>query len=97
MHIQWRHQDFFREGGMPRPLKGYHAPPAGGPETAAPGWLAKCYCLKRFKEIENESIFQKYQHFSFPKNQFFLRKISKNSTYFTKISEFFRKLFLLSS
>ena len=24
-------------GGTPRPLKGYHAPPAGGPGAKAPG------------------------------------------------------------
>ena len=32
---QRRRQDFFR-GGTPRPLKGYHAPPAGGPGGEGP-------------------------------------------------------------
>ena len=29
------HGDFF-QGGKPRPLKGYHAPPAGGPGGEGP-------------------------------------------------------------
>ena len=33
--------DFFRGGGKPRPLKGYHAPPAGGPGAKAPRTVAK--------------------------------------------------------
>ena len=77
--IQWRRQDFFLGvGGKPRPLKGYHAPPAGGPGAKALRMVAKFPFLKRFEVLENESIFQKYQHFSWPKNSFFLRKISKN-------------------
>ena len=68
--IQWRRLDFF-EGGTPRPIKGYHAPPAEGPGAKAPRTVAKFHFLKRFKVLKNESIFQKYQHFSCPKNPFF--------------------------
>ena len=71
--LQWRRQDFRGGGGAtPRPLKGYHAPPAVGP-----GGL-RSFIFKRFNVLENESIFQKYQHFACPKNPFFLRKIPKN-------------------
>ena len=35
--LQWHRLDFFGEGGDARPLKGYHAPPAGGPGVKAPG------------------------------------------------------------
>ena len=65
-------------GGTPRPLKGYHAPPAGGPGAKAPRTVAKFHFFKRCKVLENESSFQKYQHFSCQKNLFFLRKNSKN-------------------
>ena len=87
--LQWRRQDFFR-GATPRPLKGYHAPPAGGPGAKAPRTVAKFHFFKRCKVLENDSSFQKYQYFSCPKNLFFLRKNSKNRTYLTGMSEFFR-------
>ena len=35
-NLQWRRQEFFREG-TPRSLEGYQAPPAGGPGAKAPG------------------------------------------------------------
>ena len=53
---------FFR--GKPRPLKRYHAPPAGGQGAKAPRKVAKFHFFKRFKVLESEYIFQKYQHFS---------------------------------
>ena len=63
-HInQWRRQDFFGGGGKPWALKGYHAPPAGGPGAKAPRTVTKFHFLKRCKVLENESSFQKYQHF----------------------------------
>ena len=34
-NLQWRRQEFFRDG-TPRPLEGYQAPPAGGPGAKAP-------------------------------------------------------------
>ena len=98
------HRFFSGGGGKPRPLKGYHAPPQGvrgggeGPRT-----VAKFHFLKRFKVFENEFIFQKCQHFSSPKDPFFLRKILENGIYFTRISEFFSKnyfkfsLFMITS
>ena len=72
--------------------KGYHAPPAAGPGDEGPRMVAKFKILKRFKVLENESTFQKYQHFSCPKNPFFLRKLSINGTDFPRNSEFFRKI-----
>ena len=62
-------------GGTPRPLKGYQAPPAGGPGGEGPRTVANFHFLKRFKVFENEFIFQKCQDFSSPKDPFFLRKI----------------------
>ena len=50
-------QYFFR--GTPWPLKGYHAPAAGGPGGHRPPDVAKFPFLKRFKVLENISIFQK--------------------------------------
>ena len=61
------------------------------------GRVRKFKILKRFKILENESIFLKYQHFLARKTPFFhLRKRSKNLTEFTKIS-FFRKFTLQMS
>ena len=46
-------------GGNSWPPKGYHAPPAGGGLRPPPRMVAKFKILKRFKVLENESIFQK--------------------------------------
>ena len=46
-------------------------PPAGGPGGKGPRTVAEFIILERFKVLENESIFQKYQHFSYQKNPFF--------------------------
>ena len=51
---------FFSGGGDARPLKGYHAPPAGGSGAKVPGKVAKFHFFKRCKVLENESSFQKY-------------------------------------
>ena len=53
-------------------------PPLRGSGGEGPRTVAKFKPLKQVKELENESIFQKYQHFSCPKNQFLQRKLSKN-------------------
>ena len=58
-------------GGTLGPVKDYQAPTAGGPRAKAPRTVAKFHFLKRFKVFENEFIFQKCQHFSFPKDPFF--------------------------
>ena len=60
--------------GAPRPLKGYHVPPlpAGGEGSGTqPTDDSEVSFLKRFKVLENELIFQKYQHLSWPKNRFY--------------------------
>ena len=49
--------------------------PTGGPRAAAPRMIAKFKILRRFKVLENESIFQNCQGFSsstihFSKNNF---------------------------
>ena len=72
--IIWLRNLIFREG-TPRPLKGYHAPPAGGPGGEGPPDGSEFSFFKRFKVFENEFFFQKCQHFSSPKDPFFLRKI----------------------
>ena len=41
-----------------------------------PRMVTKLKIIKQLKVLENESIFQKYQHF--PGKSIFLRKISKN-------------------
>ena len=54
--MQWRREDF-GSGGDTWPTKGYDAPPAGGPGAKAHRTVAKFKLLKRFKVLENESIF----------------------------------------
>ena len=82
---------FFREG-TPRPLKGYHAPPAGGAGDASSLMVTKLKNLKR--SIRRFISILKIQHFSCTKKFiFFPWKISKMWTYFRKISEFLKKLF----
>ena len=61
-------------GGTPGPLKSYHASPAGCPGAKAPRTVARFHFLKRFKVLEKEYIFQKYQHFSSPKKSIFSKK-----------------------
>ena len=74
----------FRGGGTPRPLKGYHAPPAGGQGARARRIVPKFHFIKQFKVLENESIFQKYQQFSCPKNLFFSKKNFEKLNIFNK-------------
>ena len=81
-------------GLMAFPLKGSHPPPAGGPGAAAPRAVAKFHILKLFKVLENESIFQNYQHFFLVTKSIFSKKNFENWTYFTRISQFFEKLFI---
>ena len=54
--------------------------------------VAKFTFFERYEVLENDSIFQKYQHFSCQKNRLFLRKSLRCLTDFTKISEFFHKI-----
>ena len=56
-------------GGTPSPLKGYQEQDVRGAKAT---WtVAKFDFIKRFIVLENEFIFQKYQHFYFPKIHFF--------------------------
>ena len=70
--------------------KGYHGPPAGGSGAKDPRTVATFHFLQRCKVLENESSFQKYQHFlpaariHFPKSNF------EKSNIFTGISKIFR-------
>ena len=60
--MQRRRLDFFGGRGDFSLLSGHlkaHAPPAGGPGAKAHRMVAKFHILKRFKVLDNESIFQK--------------------------------------
>ena len=82
---QWRREDFDSVGGDTWPPMGNHAPDAGGPGAKAPRMVAKFNILKRFKVLENESIFQKYHHFSCPKKSIFSKKNFETLNIFYKI------------
>ena len=58
------------------------------PTQGVRGTLVKFRFLKRFKVLENESIFQKENILSCQIIHFFKEKF-QNRTYFTRISEFF--------
>ena len=92
---QWRREDFSSGGGTLGHQKAITRPPQGvrgggeGPRT-----VAKFKNLKRFKVLENESIFQKFQHFSCPKNPiFFYESFRKIEQILQKFRNFFEKLF----
>ena len=63
-----------RVGGTPGHQKAITLPLVGGPGAKAPRTVAKFHFFKRFKVLEKESSFQKYQYFSCPKNLFFSKK-----------------------
>ena len=86
-------------GGTRRTLKGYHAPDRRGSEGEGPRKLAKFHFLRQFRVLENESIFQKYQHISsknnpccsmqtFEKNQHILQEFLLFSKYYFEFSIF---------
>ena len=68
---------FFRGVGMPQPRKGYHAPPQWSGAAPPTHDGSEVSFLKGFEVLENESIFQKYQHFSCPKNTFFKKNFEQ--------------------
>ena len=80
-------------GGTLGPLKGDHAPPAGGPGAKAPRTVAKFHFSNDAKYFKNETSFQKYQYFSCPKTLFFLRKIRKIEHIWREFMNFFEQLF----
>ena len=64
--MQRRRRDFFR--GSLRPLKGYHAAPAGGSRGEGPPDGSEVSFFKRFKVLETCGMF-------LAKNPFFSKKI----------------------
>ena len=66
--------------------------PQGVRGAKAPRTVVKFHFLKRFKVLENESIFQKQHIFSCQKIHF-SNKNFKNRSYFTRIFEFFGKIY----
>ena len=64
IYFQWRRCAFW--GRTPRPLKGYHTPPAGGPGGCSLRMVTRLKILKLLKIRKNEPILHKYQHFSCP-------------------------------
>ena len=79
----------------PRPLKGYHAPHAGGPGVAAatPDGSEVSF-FKMIQRIWKGINFSKRTTFFLPNTPCFLRKITKNWTDFRGISDFYQKNYL---
>ena len=84
----------FSGAGTPGHVKAITRPPQGlpGEGAKAPWTVAKFHISKRCKVLENESIFQKYQHLFLAKSYIFSKNNFENWTYFTRISEFFRTI-----
>ena len=87
----WRLQDFGSGGDQGETAR--KAPTQVVRGAKAPRTVVKFHFKKRFKVLENESIFQKYPHFFLPENPFFPKKKFQNRTYFTRISKFFEKIY----
>ena len=88
--IQWRWQDF--GSGEHMATKRISRAPQRDRGGGAPPMVMKFKIFKRFKVSENESIFQKYQHFSCQKNPFFSKKNFKILNIFCKHFWIFRKI-----
>ena len=89
---QWHSLDFFA-GGRPGHLKATTRPQQGIRGGGAR--ITKFKFLKRSQALENESIFQKYQHFCWPKNPFFYAE--KLNIFFSRNYEFFGKSLTLAN
>ena len=88
---QMRGRDF--SGGRPGHLNAItHPPPRGVLGAAAPRMAAKLKFLKRFEVLENDCIFQKYQHFSCQRNRLFSKKKFEIwNRFYKNFLNFFRK------
>ena len=87
---QWRRLDFFG-CGTSLPLKAITRPSRGSWHGSPPK-RSEVSFFKMRQSIRKWIIFQKNQHFC-QKNHF-QRKISKKWTYFTRLSDFFKKIVL---
>ena len=83
---------FFR-GERPSHLKAITRPPHGSGRRSPPDGSEVSF-FKTIQSIWKWIHFSIIATFSWPKNPIFIRKISKNWTYFTRISEFLRKIIL---
>ena len=68
---------FFSGGGVPRPLKGYHAPPAGGPGAKAPRTGAKFHFYNDSKYLKMNSFFKNVNIFLLLKSIFSKKNFEK--------------------
>ena len=83
---------YFFGGGNPRPLKGYHALPAGDPGGEAPLTVGKFHFFKRCKYFRKWIEFSKITISFFPKKSIFSKKKFEKLNIFDRIYEFFRKI-----
>ena len=77
-------------GGLSGHFESITRSPQGVRGAKAPRMVAEFHFLKRFKVLENESIFQKISTFFLAKNPFFLRK---SEHILQEFLSFFEKLF----
>ena len=79
----------FFSGERPGLLKAITRPPCRGSGGEGPRTVAKFHFLKRFKVLENESIFHKYQ-------LFLPEKFSFSKKNFEKMNIFYKNFWMLS-
>ena len=82
-----------QEGIRPDHVKAITRPRRESGGRQHPRTVMKFNILKRFKVLEDEYIFRKYQHSSCPKNPFFPKKNFEKLNIFYKDFWFFEKLF----
>ena len=78
-------------GGTPRPLKGYHAPPVGGPGGEGPPDGSEVSFFQTMQSIRKWIEFSKISTFFFPKKSIFSKKN------FEKLNIFDRNFWIFSN
>ena len=67
-----------------------------GPVAAVPMIVTKCKILKRFRVLENESIFPEFQHFSCARKSIFLEQFRKIEHIIQNFLKFLKNYFKIS-
>ena len=92
LEMEGRRQHFFR-GGLSGHLKAIKRPSQGVRGRRPPGWY-RSFIFYNDSKYSKMNPFFKNSNIFLAKNPVFLRKLSKNWSDFTRISEFFRKIIL---
>ena len=88
---------FFFRGGDARPLKGYHAPPAGGPGGEGPPEGSEVSFFQTMQSIRKWIHFSKIATFFFPKRSIFSKKkLGKLNIFYKNFWIFSKNYYIIS-